>query len=784
MNRFPFEGKSDFTASADPAVEELQTAVRQVQDMLMGMARVDSGVRLLARFDENLQSQVGPEGVGTGPIRYWQGRFEGSQGVLVEGAGENMLTNPSAEFDTATWSAADASVELSRLPSPTFQEDGVTSNGAMRIGGTNKAGQTYVKTTATVFPNRSYSGSVYVYSERPLKAKLELAFTGGTPVNYDTGEVTLDAGEWTRLELHGKNSNNNTSVELRVHLVRLAPEFQPGSRLTRKSPDATALVTDNAMDLVAGNVVMVATSANPSGAEKYSWHMVTTGATGVSSSSLRLDDVGSAPTFPSGARLSKWIPGTSIPSDDNTTTLNAGDLVFCKLVGQSYAWHLVTSAGHPLNAALRLDDMPEQPEFSPNSRISRFAPDATAPVTDNAMVLSAGDLVMCYTLNAPGSEEYQFHIVTAGATGVSSGSLRLNDSLGAPQFAAGSRLSKLSLSGAVVSDNALVLDAGDFVFAWPLRNPAGNEYGWHMVTTGATGVSSPDLRLDQSSSEMLVADAAQLEEGDRVSSYIDSLQGDGFTGSLGARTQRAASRLSFTTTGALAGSAGTVAFWMYPLWPATDGKEHILFDAAVNDSRNRIRFSKSKNGRLVLSIYDGSAQLAQVFSDATMMFTAREWVHLAFSYSAGTLKLYLDGEQLTTTATGLGTGALEQLPSQMFLGTDFRGSSTGGAVFDDLVVKATAASAEEVDGIARANVPYQGMALTYSGYAQAAGAATTDPSAGTQIAVAHGLGIPPSFVQLTSQSNGVVYLSAEPDDANFYVKGSASSLDFIWRAFA
>lgn len=789
MNRFPYEGKSSFTASADPAVGELQKAAGQMQDMLLGLGRVDPNVKLIARFDGSLEGHLGQAGAGTAPIRYWEGRFDGSRGVLIEGAGENMLTNPSVETDLTGWAANDAAVALTRVTSPTYRENGVVSNASMKLAGTSKAGQGYVKTSSplAVFPNRTYSASVHVYSEKAIKAKLELAFTGGTPVDYDTGEVSLAAGEWTRLELSDKSSTNNSSVQLRIHLVQLAPEFTSGSRLSKLTPDATALVTDTGMVLAEGDIVMVAATEDPDGDGSYGWHMVTTGATGVSSASLRLDDsMNDEPTFSPGSRLSRITPDVTEAHDDNVTTWALGDLLFCRLAGEDYGWHMVTASASSLSPSLRLDDAPAPPQFANNSVISRVPPDDTAAVTDVAMVLAAGDIVLCHTLSNPGSDEYQFHIVTTGATGVSSSSLRLNDSASAPLFATGSRLSKLlgATSELVTDPSSLVLTAGDFVFASPTRNPVGEGYGWHMATTGATGVASTALRLDNASSDILFADAAQLEDAVRPSSYIDSLQGSGFTASTGGRSARAASRLSFPAAGNLVGSAGTVAFWMYPLYPGDDGVEHVLFDAAVNDTRDRIRLSKSRFDELVLSIYDTNGQLKQVVSSAPVDFDPEAWVHVGFTYGGGTLKMYLDGEPVATGTVGSGAGQIAQLPSQMFLGSDFRGNLTGGAVFDELVLKGAAATDSEMEAMAAGTAPYQGMALAQAGFTQATGFATTDATPGTQVAVPHGLAQAPSFVLLTPESNGVVYLSAPADTTNFYVKGSAASLDFAWRAFA
>jgi len=133
---------------------------------------------------------------------------------------------------------------------------------------------------------------------------------------------------------------------------------------------------------------------------------------------------------------------------------------------------------------------------------------------------------------------------------------------------------------------------------------------------------------------------------------------------------------------------------------------------------------------------------------------------------------------------GAGTGQMTQIPAQMFLGSDFRGVVSGGAVFDELVIRGVAASEGEMRAMASAAAPYQGQALAAGGFALGTGVAVTHGTPGTQTSVAHGLGVAPSFVQLTPHANGVVYLSAPADATSFQVKGSAASLEFSWRAFA
>ena len=55
---------------------------------------------------------------------------------------------------------------------------------------------------------------------------------------------------------------------------------------------------------------------------------------------------------------------------------------------------------------------------------------------------------------------------------------------------------------------------------------------------------------------------------------------------------------------------------------------------------------------------------------------------------------------------------------------------------------------------------------------------TTDSTAGTESSHKHYLGRTPKMVVIVPKSNGVIYLSKEPDKTYIYVKGSAGSLDF------
>lgn len=779
---FPYQGKTRFEGP-EPSLQELAAAHGRVENLLLGMVAPDHSVTLIARFDGDLSGHLGGQGQGSGALRFDPGPFQDSMSILLEGSGENLLPNPSMETDLAAWSAPDLSLEISHDPSQACREDGLFSDASLRMQGTGKPGAGQVRTSVAVNPGADYSASVYLHSEEDVQASLDLAFTGGeTPVSFSSGAVPVSPGAWTRVLLENKNSGDNNTCEFRVNLLGLSPAFSPESRVSRLAPTASALADDTLMVLNAGDLVLCAVTAQPEGQGDYAWHVVTSGGTGVSDPALRLDHANQAPILTGASRLSMWRPEAVLPREDDSTTLDAGDLLFCRLEGEDDAMHVVTSAGTPASNTLRLDDGPAAPAFAPGSMLSRFVPTDSALAEDEAMTLLPGDLVFCHCLEDPAGVGYDWHVVTTGATGVADPDLRLDDAQNPPNLAGASRVSKFTPSGTeLATGNALVLEAGDFVFC-----SVGAGYGWHMVSTGATGASTPDLRLDQAVFQALNVDCAQLEPAPSASSYLDELQGPGHSGLPGFPTRREGGILFFEAGGVLQESEGTVAFWMRPGWAGDDSVEHVLFDAAESSGRNRLRFSKSRENRLVLSLYDDDAQLLQLVSDSPVSFPAEAWVHLAFSYGSGALRLYLDGQEATASTLGSGLGRMMPTPERFYLGTDFHGRLAGRVAFADLVIKRHPAPDSELAAMARSNSPCQGLALALAqgAFTLGAGRSSTDATAGVQSTILHGLGTAPAFVQIAERGEGQVYLSDEADDFHFYVKGTASSVSFDWRAWA
>jgi hypothetical protein len=398
--------------------------------------------------------------------------------------------------------------------------------------------------------------------------------------------------------------------------------------------------------------------------------------------------------------------------------------------------------------------------------------------------------VYCRVLNNPtpagGNPVYGWHVVTTGATGVDSASLRLDNATSAPVFATGSRFSdKSPTATGTSSDSMASLSTGDFAFAFPTKNPAASGYGWHMITTGATGVDSSSLRIDQSSSEVIWADAISLEVGPVATSYCDSYQGTGYSGAVGSTSSRAASNLSFPNSGFSPTATGTVAFWMYPLWAGADNLEHVLFDMAMGDAQDRIRLVKDVDNYLVLSVYDTNGGLLEMPSSSAVTFPREALIHIGFTLNSGTLALYLNGANISAgSSSGSGSGEITNVAPQFFLGSDYHGNLTQGAVFDDLIVSEAVMTADAFAKIYADTAQYLGAGAARQGYDIGQGNATSSSSSGTPTSVPHGLGVTPQFVLITERGNAIVYLSAASDATSFYVKSTGSSINFDWRAFA
>jgi hypothetical protein len=105
-------------------------------------------------------------------------------------------------------------------------------------------------------------------------------------------------------------------------------------------------------------------------------------------------------------------------------------------------------------------------------------------------------------------------------------------------------------------------------------------------------------------------------------------------------------------------TAGTIEFWFRAesdFWE--DGLSNVLFNTRV-DTNNRIRINNPTSDDLKLNHRAGGTPSVGIQSDISDGWST-EWHHIVLTWSVSTdeLKVFIDGAQLGTTQTGLGTWA-------------------------------------------------------------------------------------------------------------------------------
>ena len=199
----------------------------------------------------------------------------------------------------------------------------------------------------------------------------------------------------------------------------------------------TATTQMNKGDLVVSNNLTNPTS------DRYGWHIVTTEGP-FNNAALRLDGASGQPTFASNSSYSTIRPADTASTTDNGSTaggvlaVTAGDLVFAKVSGGSYGWHIASTTGNLSSVAAEgtaiLDDLPTAYAslVASSTQMTKITPSATGLVTETATTISFGELIFTKTTaNAGTNNSYAFHLVSGGnggSGGAASGNLRFDNS--------------------------------------------------------------------------------------------------------------------------------------------------------------------------------------------------------------------------------------------------------------------------------------------------------------------------------------------------------------------
>lgn len=215
-----------------------------------------------------------------------------------------------------------------------------------------------------------------------------------------------------------------------------------GGQQLIKFATPTATGTVSASSTVFDGYLVIANATSSPTSNHYAWHIARQGGA-INSAGLRLDDATANPGFVPGSSWSSLRPSASSTINGagqlvQGMTFNQGDLVFGKVITggdnlNTFAWHLVTTgevvSGGATSTSLRLDSAAGPVSFAASSNIAKLMTATSGPVTDTTTSFSFADIVFASTVaNASSNGSYNFHTVSAGATGANSTNLWFDNS--------------------------------------------------------------------------------------------------------------------------------------------------------------------------------------------------------------------------------------------------------------------------------------------------------------------------------------------------------------------
>lgn len=105
-------------------------------------------------------------------------------------------------------------------------------------------------------------------------------------------------------------------------------------------------------------------------------------------------------------------------------------------------------------------------------------------------------------------------------------------------------------------------------------------------------------------------------------------------------------RLSYATAGNLERDAGTVEFWLKPDWNGSDEQSYTFFEAGY-EWFNRMRIMKDGANNLRFMVWDADTEYGVAYNVGDWL--AGEWHHVAATWQADEIALYVDGAQVGWT---------------------------------------------------------------------------------------------------------------------------------------
>lgn len=136
--------------------------------------------------------------------------------------------------------------------------------------------------------------------------------------------------------------------------------------------------------------------------------------------------------------------------------------------------------------------------------------------------------------------------------------------------------------------------------------------------------------------------------------------------------------LVYSTAGNLNRAQGVVEFWLRPGWPGGDGQSYTFFEAG-DEWSNRLRIMKDGGNNLRFMVWDSDTEWSANYNVAG--WQANEWRHVAATWGASGIALYVDGDRVAFDSTARPP---DSLASQMWVGSSLWHDQQAHALIDDL----------------------------------------------------------------------------------------------------
>ncbi len=138
-----------------------------------------------------------------------------------------------------------------------------------------------------------------------------------------------------------------------------------------------------------------------------------------------------------------------------------------------------------------------------------------------------------------------------------------------------------------------------------------------------------------------------------------------------------ADTLTYETAGNLNRAQGAIEFWVQPNWEGSDGRDYVFFEAGAQWF-NGILIIKDGANNLRLIVWDSAHEYGVAYGIGD--WRPGEWHHVAATWDASSLALYVDGQRRDRTGNARPPDALA---SWFAIGSTAAGGSQADAVIDE-----------------------------------------------------------------------------------------------------